>query len=401
MSGTTVELRDHRLALSGKEKRGWGRVSIPADANSADNEFYFVFDDPPPRRIVLVSENRDDTRALEIASSISPDGKSDGLVDVMSPEDVDSLILDDAALLVWQAELPQDSVAAMVNEYVGRGGQVIFFPPQGLSSGLADPDSKFLDVRWDKWVEANADKKVMVENWRGDQDLLAATRSGTGLPLGQLEIGGYATLEGEVTQLATVTGGKPLLARVSTPKGGVYFCTASPASDRSTLGKNGIVLYIVIQRAIESGLAQLGQTSQRIAGFVDEPSENWRQVSGPAEAISSEFAFQSGIYREDFEDQSQWLAINRSPQEDQRDIVEDAQLDGLFTGLEFSRVDDSAGSLSGIVREIWRVFLLLMIVAMLAEAILCIPRRSLGKKKEITAENLGFGKPPSATGEAV
>lgn len=391
LAGGQVELKDHRVKLSDNQVRGWGKVSIPSDANDADNEFYFVFDDPPLRRIVLVSENRDDTMALEIAASISPDGKSESTVEVMTPEELDSLVLDDAALLLWQTDLPDQETGGAIEEYVNKGGQVIFFPPQRLLGGLnTGGDGQFMNVGWDSWVPPD-DNKVMVENWRGDQDLLAATRSGVGLPVGQIEVKGYAKLKGEVSQLATVTGGDPLVARVTeSTKGGVYFCAASPDGERSSLGKNGIVLYVLVQRAIQQGLSSLGQTTLRTAGTIEEPTDTWRQVSGKAEVLSSEYAFQSGVYRDGQEDDAQWLAVNRSLREDQRDTIEDAQLNGLFEGLEFSKVDDSAGNLSGIVREIWRVFLVLMIIAMLVEAILCIPRRSA--RKATAATDFGFGK---------
>ena len=155
----------------------------------------------------------------------------------------------------------------------------------------------------------------MVENWRGDQDLLAATNSGTGLPVGQLEIKGHAKLGGEVSQLATLTGGDPLLARVATDKGGVYFCTASTSSDQSTFASNGIVLYVVVQRAISQGLSALGQTTQRIAGAISEPTDLWRQIAGRNETLSSEYAYQSGIYKVGEDEEAQWLAVNRSEKE--------------------------------------------------------------------------------------
>ncbi len=378
LAGGQVELKDHRVELSGSQQRGWGRVSIPADANDSDNQYFFVFDDPPQRRIVLVSEDREATRALEIAASISPDGKTDANVEVVTPDQLDSLVLDDAALLIWQTNLPDSGTAGAVTEYVAGGGQVLFFPPQNLLGGIGGSSGEFLGVSWGDWVDS--ENQVMVENWRGDQDLLAATRSGVGLPVGQLEIQGYAKLRGEVTQLATVSGGDPLLARVATSKGGVYFCTASPSADRSTLGKNGIVLYITIQRAIKQGLSVLGQTTQRVAGAIAEPTDSWRQIAGESESLSSEYAYQSGIYRIGEDEDAQWLAVNRSLHEDQRDTIEDKQLSNLFAGLDFSRVDDSAGSLVGIVREIWRLFLLAMIAAMIIEAILCIPRRAATRK---------------------
>ena len=34
-----AELKDHRIPLEKGRERGWGRVSIPADANPADNDF--------------------------------------------------------------------------------------------------------------------------------------------------------------------------------------------------------------------------------------------------------------------------------------------------------------------------------------------------------------------------
>ena len=56
MTGPQYELKDYRIALESKRERGWGRVSIPADANPADNVFYFVFDKPSPRKAVVVAK---------------------------------------------------------------------------------------------------------------------------------------------------------------------------------------------------------------------------------------------------------------------------------------------------------------------------------------------------------
>ena len=39
LSGTSVEVRDHRLSLDGKHQRGWGKVSVPADSNLANNDY--------------------------------------------------------------------------------------------------------------------------------------------------------------------------------------------------------------------------------------------------------------------------------------------------------------------------------------------------------------------------
>ncbi|TWU00776.1 BatA domain-containing protein [Stieleria varia] len=395
MTGNQVTVRDYRVPLAGSVDRGWGKVSIPADSNAADNEAYFVFADPPARRVVLVTDDREASAAIEIAAAISPDGKSESTVEVMAPETLDSLVLDDAAVLIWQAALPDDEISPAVKRYVDGGGQVLFFPPSSLSGGL-DVEGEFLGVSWQSWV---GDEKALVENWRGDQDLLAATGSGVGLPVGQLEINEHAKLGGEFTQLATLSGGDPLLVRVPTARGGVYFCTATAASGQSTLASNGIVLYVAVQRAIRQGLDAIGQTGNRVAGStgedaVDEDASSessgagqgsaaeemaqWRQIAGPTGVLSSEYTYQAGVYQatnETTEKEQPLVAVNRSVPEDQRDTLTDSQLSNLFAGLDYSRVDDSAGGLEGIVQEIWRFFLILMIAAMLLEALLCIPRR--------------------------
>jgi hypothetical protein len=46
----------------------------------------------------------------------------------------------------------------------------------------------------------------------------------------------------------------------------------------------------------------------------------------------------------------------------------------LFRGLNFVRVDEQAGHLNSLVQEIWRLFLLTMLVALVLEAALCLPK---------------------------
>ena len=48
---------------------------------------------------------------------------------------------------------------------------------------------------------------------------------------------------------------------------------------------------------------------------------------------------------------------------------------GCFRGLDFTRIDDRAGNLSALIQEIWRLFMVAMMGAMVVEAVLCLPRR--------------------------
>jgi hypothetical protein len=69
------------------------------------------------------------------------------------------------------------------------------------------------------------------------------------------------------------------------------------------------------------------------------------------------------------------FAVNRPASEDMASMVSDQQLSELFAGLSLDRVDQTAGRLGGILREIWRVMLILMLIALLLEAVLCLPGR--------------------------
>jgi hypothetical protein len=77
------------------------------------------------------------------------------------------------------------------------------------------------------------------------------------------------------------------------------------------------------------------------------------------------------------------LAVNRPASEDNAAVLVDARADELFRGLNYTRVDDQAGSLASLVQEIWRAILLTMLVALVLEAVLCLPR--LARRQEASA----------------
>ena len=45
-------------------------------------------------------------------------------------------------------------------------------------------------------------------------------------------------------------------------------------------------------------------------------------------------------------------------------MLVDTRVAELFRGLDFARVDDRAGNLASLIQEIWRMFLVAMMVAM-------------------------------------
>lgn len=375
LSGQVTDLKDYRIALENGQKRGWGRISIPADGNLADNQFFFVFDEPPVRRTVVVRQSEKSTAPLGLAAGISPDPRQTVSVQMVSLDEISQIEWENTGLLLWQGPLPAGAVAEDVSAFVTRGGSVIFFPPDIDGGDLGVPSwgeksAAFLGGKWMQWM--TPDKTLSIDQWRGDDDLLAATRSGASLPVGELQMKGYAVWKGEGVNLATFSTGEPWLIRVPTDQGGVYFCSSSTSPDTSNVARNGVVVYAMIQRALDAGMGSLGNTRSVVAGesTLANGDSNWQRLAGDENTLSTEFAFHSGVYQIN----DRLIAINRSAAEDRPAVLADEKVKDLFEGLDFSRVDTQADAASSIVQEIWRLFLVAMIIAMIVEAALCVPK---------------------------
>ena len=318
--------------------RGWGKVSIPADANPADNDDWFVFDEPAPRQAIVVAEDPLAARPLQLAAAIC--ARSAGEMLGRSRRDGGSWRPSSgrrSRSCSGRPRCPMPTRRSGLPAFIERGGQVLFFPPR--NPGPAG----FQGIHWTAWIDRSAD--VPVESWRGDQDLLAQTQSGGPLPVGQLQVRKYCGLAGELTALATLRGGATLLGRITTSGGGAYFCATTPAVGDSSLATSGVVLYVLVQRALAQGAKVLGNTRELTAG--DPAGENpagWKRLAGAEEALSTDYPLHRGIYRS----AERLLAVSRAAAEDLAPVLADGRVAGLFRGLDLTRVDDRAGNLSAL-----------------------------------------------------
>jgi hypothetical protein len=365
LTGEQTHYKDHRIPVAQGHERGWGKISIPADEQPADDHFYFAFDKAATRRTLIVADDPAVERPLQLAASISPDPATPCTAEIARADSLAAAAWDDVALVLWQAPLPEGELADVITSFVDRGGRVVFLPPSGPT-----PD-KLFGIQWKSWNES--DKNIAVENWRGDEDVLARTLSGAALPVGQLIVRRYCGLAGAVTALATLSGGAPLLARVPTARGGVYFWATTPAPRDSSLATSGVVWYAFVQRALAAGAAVLGKARQLDAGNASgEDSGAWARLGGDNDVLSTEYAYHRGAYSAG----DRVLAVNRPTAEDDSETVSDERISSLFRGLDFAKVEGAAGGLGSLVQEIWRGFLLVMLVALLLEAVLCLPKFS-------------------------
>ena len=380
------------------QANGWGRVSIPTDSNPADNDFYVAFGAPPIRRTLVVTEDSQTgaqtKRALELIAGIPPDKLLRAATEAVAAEAVADMPLDDVALILWQAALPEAGAADAVNRFVARGGQVIFLPPESPTT------TAFNGMAWQTWAEHSP--PLRPTSWRADEGLLAATLTGAALPVGELELRRTCGIAGDGTPLAVLLDGRPLLVRAAGDRGGASFLATTPAVSDSDLAANGVVLYAVVQRAIDAGLETVGNARQVDAGAMvlgggdaggrrssqQRSQEDWRQIAGPPSA-STEAGFHAGVYAS----RGKLLAVNRPAAEDAAEVVDDRQIETLFQGLSFSRFEQKAGGLGAIVEEVWRLFLVALLVALVVEGLLCLPRKLSDRLPRRSSDRLSRGLP--------
>jgi hypothetical protein len=112
--------------------------------------------------------------------------------------------------------------------------------------------------------------------------------------------------------------------------------------------------------------------------------DGWRQIAGPP-SPSSEAGFHAGV----LESRGRLLAINRPPREDAAPVLPDDQIGALFQGLSFRRLEHQAGGLGNVVEEVWRTFLVGLVMLLAAEGLLSLPqaspRRGAGRPAEAVA----------------
>ena len=163
------------------------------------------------------------------------------------------------------------------------------------------------------------------------------------------------------------------MARQELGDGCVYFCATLPTSAHSSLLQDGVVFYVMIQRALAIGAAVQGDVRQVTAGS-DAASElaSWQPLSEPPDGVlSTSRSLLAGAFQRD----DKLIALNRPASEDRVERLSDTAVEKLFLGLPFRHVRERVGSATSLAREVWRAFVLLMALALMVEAWLCLPER--------------------------
>jgi hypothetical protein len=367
-----VDMEGYRIPIDKGTRRGWGRVELPADAFPENNVFYFDFDDPPPLRSVIVSDDEAQAGPLKAALSAEADPARKYVATTLGVAHAAEIPWADTALIVWQAPLPKpgDAMAKELQEQVAAGRDVLFLPPES-------PDgTELFGLHWEGWKTTPAAKPAAVQWWRNDSGLLANTRDGAALPVGGLEISRYCPVEGDGIPLARLEGDVNVLMRAPGERngGGAYFLGMLPDPGSSSLARDGVVMFAMLQRALNEGAATLGKAQQGFASATAlgaDPSAWHPAESGTDAAIPPELPLHAGVVASG----DRLIALNRPPGEDVTQTVSAAGLNELFAGLDYHVVTGTLEDTRSLTNEVWRTFLICMAAAILGEALLCLPPR--------------------------
>lgn len=369
LTGSQLVRNGHTIPIDRETRRGWGRVELPRDANPSDNVYDFVFAEPAVQKTVIVSDDSAVADMLRLAAVTPSDRSLIYDAQIVSSSQAAVIEWDKAAFVIWQAPLPTDVLAKQLGAFVATGGCVMFFPPE------VPTDAQLFGTHWGQWVEPQDSDHFDMLPWRKDADLLGNTLSGTPLPVGQIVTYRNCELFSENgTGLAKLKNGPPLLLRAPTDQGAVWFCSTLPTTEYSNFVSNGITFYVMIQRAIARGAAALGEARQYDCGTLNASvAEAWTPLDeASGSVLLSQRTINNGLY----ETPEAAFALNRPMSEDAVEVMNDGALEQVLNGLNYTRIDDKAGSAMALASEVWRTFLVLMIIALMVEALLCVPEKA-------------------------
>ncbi len=298
--------------------------------------------------------------------------------------------------------------------------------------------------RWNVWLTLA--EPISPTNWISDTGLLRSTQSGASLEMGELKVRKLATmsiLEGsnsspanKLKPIASFADGRTLIGSlnvfqkdsdqskpepmapatgdamenssigstgitVPTPseasayvagnrfrsgQGEAVMWGTFPSEDYSNLGyTSGVVLYVAVQRALESGLRGLKSVVDDIArararnensldgltsGLRLPPRDQWEPLLTTDRFLSNQIDNHAGIFRAG----TKLVSVHRPVLEDDSKTVEMADWNRLFEGVPIKRLSEQTGSRNDLQSESWRTFMMILIVALIVEAVMSLPK---------------------------
>ncbi len=367
-------LAGHSIALDETMQAGFGYVELPSDSNLENNRYYFTYGGETVRDTAIVWQDQGTRDVLSFAAEA---GLTEGISfgSHTTPfEQRDELDLEGSSLLLWQGPLPGEPLAARVQKFVATGGRVIFLPPE------APLGNDYQGYSWLPEQDFSGGANAQVpSSWRRSEDLLRSGGDGTELALKDLNVRRVQPVSGDVTPLASFEDGTALLSRAPTQRGGLYFLSTGLSSAHSNLANQGVVLVAMVQRALQEAALDLGSQAQQDAGRYEPLSAEYEWLTEADEAWLLEERLQhSGVLLSG----QKLVALNRPAAEDAGSLLPDERLSELMGDVDLVMASGTQSS-SGLIDEVWRTFLIAVLLALICESLLCITEGESRKERKL------------------
>ena len=365
----------YTVKLGAGDERGWGRIDLPADNNPSDNQAYFVYDEPPVRKTIIVSDDQTTASTIATAASTPVDPSTRYEAKTISPGDSAQIPWDETALLIWQAAIPgeESAEAALLRQHLEKGRTLILLPPPDTNSSEGNA---LFGNQWDTWAD-RTNTPASASWWRTESGLLENTRNGTPLPVDKLRFFKTRSFSGELQPILKLEDETVVIAKVLTEtKGSLYFWGTLPRTDHSTLATEGISFFIMTHRSLAEGANSVSKARMLDTGPSALVGKMEKIETSESESGLISVGLVPGAFKNESDAENQLLvALNRPVTEDNPETLNSGAIESLLEGVEYRRISDEVGSGSSLAAEIWRAFLVAMALALLAEAILCLPPR--------------------------
>ncbi len=341
-----------------------GYLELPSDCNINDNRVYFSFPAPQQGKTVIVSDGKSfSEEILSIASSPETEGNHRADKTFASSK-ADLINFRETSLVIWLAPFPDEKTQKMLRQYLSEGGTVIFFPPEKDDSGKL-----FDSISWGTCEIRKDNTPVTVKEWEKRAGPLEDTASGESLAVNEIRIMKTRTITGYgLNPVATCSDGKVFLERLKSLGGSAYFCTTLPDPEWSSLGE-GQVLVPMFQRLLYEGGGRLSKTVLADCGQWLSSESSASETKDIDINENKNPSFNAGIYRCG----DRTLVLNRPASEDIQESIGPNEFGPALKRIPFTTLHEKSGMETNINTEIWRAFLILMLLLLVSEAFLCLP----------------------------
>jgi len=363
VTGQSLRFRKS-IPLPAGSEQGFGGLSLPADGNPRNNAAFFAYGPEQPVKSLVVAPPGEAADYLLLAAA-PPEFARQSAVKI-DPAQAAALPLADISSVLWAAPLPTGPAATALESFLANGGQVLFLPP-GEASATA-----FLDVKWSAPGDAPSGKFFILKDWSHQDGPLRDGTDGNAIPAERLKAVRRQLPLGHATALASWDDAEPFLVRRVVDRGTAWFAATPPDYRWSNLGDADVLLPLV-QRLVAAGadrfsasyLAELGSDTARL-----QPGETRVRLDAPGSADTA--PDEAGVYRLG----DRLTAVNRPLAEDAAETVTREQLDACLENTGYTHFEQAGKTSGPASRDFWRPVLAAMLVFLLTEALLCLPRRS-------------------------